>query len=111
MTGKITASFRQQKPGVLRTSGKHVKQEEKSSAEVRAGTLAPSAAGASGGEDLLIQFDLSAKYGPCIGMTRLERWERAERFGLNPPQEVRALLTRDGPEAGGKNNCLWTGRV
>lgn len=34
----------------------------------------------------------SYEFGPCIGMTRLERWERAEAFGLSPPEEV--SLTR-----------------
>ena len=27
-------------------------------------------------------------YGPCIGVSRLERWERAHLLGLNPPPEV-----------------------
>ncbi|KAG9313145.1 DNA polymerase delta, subunit 4-domain-containing protein [Chiua virens] len=44
-------------------------------------------------------FDMSYEYGPCIGMTRLERWERAEAFGFNPPVEVRdILLTKEGVE-------------
>ena len=33
----------------------------------------------------------SYEYGPCVGMTRLERWERAHAFGLNPPPEVSPL--------------------
>ncbi len=33
-------------------------------------------------------FDLSYEYGPCVGVTRLERWERALALGLNPPAEV-----------------------
>ncbi|PAV19784.1 dna polymerase subunit delta-4 [Pyrrhoderma noxium] len=37
-------------------------------------------------------FDTSYEYGPCVGMTRLERWERAHAFGLNPPPEVRQIL-------------------
>jgi DNA polymerase delta, subunit 4 len=28
------------------------------------------------------------EYGPCVGVTRLERWERAAALGLNPPPEV-----------------------
>jgi hypothetical protein len=28
------------------------------------------------------------EYGPCVGMTRLERWDRAASLGLNPPEEV-----------------------
>ena len=30
----------------------------------------------------------SSEYGPCVGMTRFERWERAKSLGLNPPKEV-----------------------
>ncbi|KAJ7901630.1 DNA polymerase delta, subunit 4-domain-containing protein [Mycena leptocephala] len=43
--------------------------------------------------DILRVFDLSYEYGPCIGVTRLERWERAAALGLNPPIEVRDILT------------------
>jgi DNA polymerase delta subunit 4 len=37
---------------------------------------------------ILRTFDLSYEYGPCVGVSRLERWERAKAMGLNPPQEV-----------------------
>jgi DNA polymerase delta subunit 4 len=37
---------------------------------------------------ILRVFDLSYEYGPCIGVTRLQRWERANALGLNPPSEV-----------------------
>ncbi|KZP01508.1 hypothetical protein CALVIDRAFT_559322 [Calocera viscosa TUFC12733] len=48
-------------------------------------------------ERMLRVFDLSYEYGPCIGMSRLERWERAEAMGLEPPPEVREiLLTEEG---------------
>ncbi|TFK48387.1 hypothetical protein OE88DRAFT_1664154 [Heliocybe sulcata] len=48
---------------------------------------------------ILRVFDLSYEYGPCIGVTRLERWERAQALGLNPPPEVREiLLTKQGQE-------------
>ncbi|KAJ7491925.1 DNA polymerase delta, subunit 4-domain-containing protein [Mycena latifolia] len=43
--------------------------------------------------DILRVFDLSYEYGPCIGVSRLERWERASALGLNPPSEVRDILT------------------
>ncbi len=33
----------------------------------------------------------SYEYGPCVGVTRLERWERAQMLGLNPPFEVTPL--------------------
>ncbi|CAL1714040.1 unnamed protein product [Somion occarium] len=37
---------------------------------------------------ILRVFDLSYQYGPCIGVSRLERWNRADALGLNPPPEV-----------------------
>jgi len=44
-------------------------------------------------------FDLSYEYGPSIGVTRLERWERAAALGLDPPAEVREILmTKEGSE-------------
>ncbi|KAM0520110.1 hypothetical protein ACHAPE_003385 [Trichoderma viride] len=60
------------------------------------------------GEKVLRYFDVSSQYGigvsintlffflkPCIGTTRLKRWQRAERLGLNPPIEVLAVLVKD----------------
>ncbi|KAF7377669.1 DNA polymerase delta subunit 4 [Mycena sanguinolenta] len=43
--------------------------------------------------DILRTFDLSYEYGPCVGVTRLERWERATALGLNPPVEIYDILT------------------
>ncbi|KAH7306399.1 hypothetical protein KP509_22G009400 [Ceratopteris richardii] len=58
-------------------------------------------------EDILCQFDMNMVYGPCIGMTRLERWERASRLGKNPPVEVKEILDHlNGPPS-----CLWEGRI
>lgn len=51
--------------------------------------------GLSTGEKVLRYFDVSSHYGPCIGITRLKRWQRAERLGLNPPLEVLAVLLRE----------------
>ncbi|KAH8917487.1 hypothetical protein BT69DRAFT_661614 [Atractiella rhizophila] len=33
-------------------------------------------------------WDEDTIYGPSIGLSRMERWERAEELGLNPPEEV-----------------------
>eukprot|EP01137_Pigoraptor_chileana_P002775 Opistho-2@42082 len=41
---------------------------------------------------LLKSFDLDGTFGPCIGITREARWQRAHEAGLNPPEDVRALL-------------------
>lgn len=56
--------------------------------------------------DLLTQFDLDARYGPALHLTRLERWERARRFGLEPPVEVKRLL-----DGGAEQRCIFEGRV
>ena len=56
---------------------------------------------------MLCSFDLNSRYGPCTGVSRLERWERAQGLGLNPPNEVRDLLLRQEVNP----NSLWEGRV
>ncbi|XP_073129879.1 uncharacterized protein [Henckelia pumila] len=60
-----------------------------------------------GKEDVLRQFDMNMAYGPCLGMSRLDRWKRANALGLKPPEEIGRLLS-----AGKANSeCLWDGRV
>ena len=74
-------------------------------------------AAAAAAEQTLRAFDLNGKFGPCVNPSRLERWERAEKLGLNPPKEVKALLERfaAGPGLGKKtgvsDKSLWNGRV
>ncbi len=41
----------------------------------------------------LKQFDLNPRYGPCVGISRLKRWERAERLKLNPPIQIKNILS------------------
>ncbi|KAF9454387.1 hypothetical protein P691DRAFT_692554 [Macrolepiota fuliginosa MF-IS2] len=61
---------------------------------------------------ILRAFDLNYDYGPCIGVTRLERWERAGALGLNPPPEVRdILLTREGVEQRSYSECVFQDEV
>ncbi|XP_062151683.1 uncharacterized protein LOC133860060 [Alnus glutinosa] len=58
-------------------------------------------------EEVLREFDMNMAYGPCLGMTRLARWERARALGLNPPGEIEDFL-----KAGKVGiQCLWDGRV
>ncbi|KAK6495465.1 hypothetical protein TWF481_003482 [Arthrobotrys musiformis] len=45
-------------------------------------------------EKILRHFDLSSQYGPCVGVSRFKRWERAERLGFEPPIEVLAVLLK-----------------
>ncbi|XP_021256879.1 DNA polymerase delta subunit 4 [Numida meleagris] len=49
--------------------------------------------------EMLRRFDLAWEYGPCTGITRLQRWERAQALGLSPPAPVREALLehRDDP--------------
>ena len=32
---------------------------------------------------------------PCVGITRMRRWTRAQKLGLNPPIEVLADLLKE----------------
>lgn len=57
-------------------------------------------------ESALRQFDLTSKFGPCTGMSRLERWERAAQLGLDPPIKVKQLVLKHG-ESSQFNRCLW----
>ncbi|KAJ6379694.1 hypothetical protein OIU76_016361 [Salix suchowensis] len=50
-------------------------------------------------EELMRQFDMNMAYGPCLGMSRLARWERAQRLGLNPPIGFEGLLKAEKPLA------------
>ncbi|KAL5513407.1 hypothetical protein ACEPAH_3806 [Sanghuangporus vaninii] len=61
---------------------------------------------------ILRVFDTSYEYGPCIGMTRLQRWERAHALGLNPPPEVREiLLSKQGLGEDEYRQCVFYGDV
>ena len=48
--------------------------------------------------EVLRSFDLDSRYGPCRGLGRRERWERARSLGLDPPPEVPGLLEAGGGE-------------
>ncbi|KAL1214226.1 hypothetical protein V5N11_034754 [Cardamine amara subsp. amara] len=54
-------------------------------------------------EEMLRQFDMNIAYGPCLGMTRLDRWERALRLEMNPPKEIERLLKTGKVQ----QDCLW----
>ncbi|OAA46345.1 DNA polymerase delta subunit 4 [Metarhizium rileyi] len=46
-------------------------------------------------DKILRYFDVSSQYGPCIGIDRMKRWQRAERLGLSPPIEVLSVLLKE----------------
>ncbi|XP_076829958.1 DNA polymerase delta subunit 4 [Brachyhypopomus gauderio] len=43
----------------------------------------------------LKNFDLDWRFGPCTGISRLQRWERAALHGLNPPQQIKDILLKE----------------
>lgn len=43
-------------------------------------------------KELLWHFDMTYRYGPCVGILRTTRWWRAERLGLDPPQRIKEIL-------------------
>ncbi|GJN92956.1 hypothetical protein Rhopal_006000-T1 [Rhodotorula paludigena] len=48
-------------------------------------------------EIILRVFDAEEEYGPCSRISRLERFERAEKLGLNPDPEIGEILrSEDG---------------
>ncbi|KAF2230160.1 hypothetical protein EV356DRAFT_349720 [Viridothelium virens] len=46
-------------------------------------------------EKVLRLWDMSGEYGPCIGIARMKRWQRAHALGLEPPVEVLAVLLKE----------------
>eukprot|EP01023_Acetabularia_acetabulum_P041759 TRINITY_DN408_c0_g1_i1.p3 TRINITY_DN408_c0_g1~~TRINITY_DN408_c0_g1_i1.p3 ORF type:complete len:106 (-),score=11.03 TRINITY_DN408_c0_g1_i1:337-654(-) len=60
--------------------------------------------------DKLRIFDLTVQFGPSIGMSRLDRWNRAYKLGLNPPREIKQILENLEEDSKYKT-CIWEGRV
>ncbi|KAJ4837706.1 hypothetical protein Tsubulata_046206 [Turnera subulata] len=99
------------------SSSKSKKPSPRHSATVGSGITQPPALISHGSPDLqddfdknetlLRKFDMDMKYGPCIGMTRMARWERACRLGLNPPEEIGILLKSEKVQG----ESLWDGRI
>ncbi|XP_071709828.1 uncharacterized protein [Rutidosis leptorrhynchoides] len=59
-------------------------------------------------EQVLRQFDMNMMYGPCVGMKRMDRWNRAVKLGLNPPKDIYRLLTTVSNVSA---DSLWDARV
>lgn len=58
--------------------------------------------------EILRQFDMEWKFGPCIGISRMERWERASDYGLNPPEDVKELIVKNSDKLE-YTECVWNG--
>uniref|UniRef100_A0A8C3FPS7 DNA polymerase delta 4, accessory subunit n=1 Tax=Chrysemys picta bellii TaxID=8478 RepID=A0A8C3FPS7_CHRPI len=92
----------------LITDSFQVVKRQRQDPDTKKGSLQPGECGSlhPAPLEMLKQFDLSWEYGPCTGITRLQRWERAKSLGLNPPLTVReTLLEREGDPS--FMHCLW----
>ncbi|CAM0141234.1 hypothetical protein VKS41_004063 [Umbelopsis sp. WA50703] len=67
--------------------------------------------GVSKGDKVLRAFDLNYAYGSCVGISRLERWQRAFNLGLDPPQQVKTLLVGKNADKEEVKESLFYGRV
>ncbi|KAL5568298.1 hypothetical protein UlMin_024873 [Ulmus minor] len=107
MSTKMKSFYRQKKSGIAKPSSKKSRSKPVASEHSASPHLQDDDYDKK--EQLLRQFDLNMAYGPCLGMSRLARWERASRLGLNPPKEIEALLKDSDLNVG--SNCLWDGLV
>ncbi|CAK7333749.1 unnamed protein product [Dovyalis caffra] len=110
--------YRQRKSGITKpTSTKSKKSSLHREATLGSDITQPSALISHGSpdlkddydkhEELLRQFDMNMAYGPCLGMSRLARWDRAQGLGLNPPKEIEGLLKGEKVQSA----CLWDGHI
>ncbi|PRW60138.1 DNA polymerase delta subunit 4 [Chlorella sorokiniana] len=104
MSSKVTDVFRASRSGAAAgRGGKAGKAAAEVPAAAPAAVQQPVAAAAQqqqaeADEVFLRQFDLDTRFGPCTGITRLQRWERAAKLGLDPPPEVPAIVRRHGED-------------
>ncbi|KAJ3041479.1 hypothetical protein HDV00_009275 [Rhizophlyctis rosea] len=61
---------------------------------------------------ILRDFDLDYKYGPCVGLSRMERWERAAKLDLEPPDLIGKILTTPVVKKDSEmREALWFGTL
>ncbi|KAF8653891.1 hypothetical protein HU200_062027 [Digitaria exilis] len=131
--GGLKGVYRQRKKAKPAPRKKQPSKDGPQQQQQQQGAVVASAAGTgeaySAEEEALRQFDMDASYGPCIGVARLRRWDRAAAMGLRPPPHVRDLIILrrhhqgggggpsdfllTGPPMEEKNSdeCLWAGKV
>ncbi|KAF5805859.1 putative DNA polymerase delta, subunit 4 [Helianthus annuus] len=105
--------------GISKPSSTKSKSKSKNAASFGASVAQPPALVAHGSldlqenrdanEEVLRQFDMNMMYGPCVGMKRIDRWNRASSLGLSPPDDVYRLLTSAASEVCA--DSLWDARV
>ena len=59
-------------------------------------------------EARLREWDMNTRFGPCMSMTRLERWNRAKKLDLDPPVFIHNVM-KAFPEL--KDKSVWHNRV
>jgi DNA polymerase delta subunit 4 len=75
------------------------------------GPCTPAPAEIDADEITLRNFDLESKYGPVSGMSRLERFQRAEKLGLAPPQFIKELILKHGEDSALNEHLFTVGKV
>ncbi|XP_077305173.1 DNA polymerase delta subunit 4 [Lithobates pipiens] len=55
----------------------------------------------------LVRFDLDWNFGPCTGISRMERWQRAQNLDLMPPQDIKQILLAHSSDPQYQHN-LWS---
>eukprot|EP00743_Colponemidia_sp_Colp-15_P007067 GILK01007626.1.p1 GENE.GILK01007626.1~~GILK01007626.1.p1 ORF type:complete len:122 (-),score=12.83 GILK01007626.1:103-426(-) len=102
MASSIVHAFKQQKRPSRTSSNNKPAESPKHHIQHVVDTSHASYWGVEEEEAQLRLFDMDMKYGPCIGITRLERWEQAKELGLDPPQSIHELILKSE-----KKTCLW----
>ncbi|TVU04714.1 hypothetical protein EJB05_47845, partial [Eragrostis curvula] len=97
--GGLKGFFRQRKikdAGVVKPPPKKRSknaEQQQQCANIQKGAAADDGDDGCGAEEAELRlFDMDMTYGPCIGVTRLRRWERAAAMGLSPPPHLRDLI-------------------
>jgi DNA polymerase delta subunit 4 len=62
-------------------------------------------------ERMLRDFDMSTKYGPVSGLSRLERYNRAKNLGLEPPELVQLAIKKYGESSEFNKHVFSPGKI
>ncbi|KAM5153264.1 DNA polymerase delta subunit 4 [Mantella aurantiaca] len=96
---QVKGEVDQQQPGGGKAKKKSLRSEKKDASDAPPPKLSPL--------EQLVQFDLDWHFGPCTGITRMERWQRAQDLGLTPPQDVKQILMTHNADPQYQHN-LWS---
>ena len=93
---------------VRRSGQSQVKNQNQSSIHVPASETSLSDRSSSEEEELALlkAFDTNSTFGPIIGLSRLDRWMRAQKFGLSPPPDILLIINKH-PDDHRFTECVW----